>query len=86
MLSPATGQCKTQTAGYCFYHANEYVTTVIPLFSIRSLHFTLPCPATVDEAVSVLLADSLQSNEKACGGAVPHFHTYISISHFLLSL
>ena len=45
------GQCKTQTADYCFPHANEYVTTIVPLFSnpknnspqsVRSLHFTLP--------------------------------------------
>ena len=44
-------QCKTQTAGYWFHHANEYVTTIVPLFSIpknnsppsvHSLHFTLP--------------------------------------------
>ena len=28
-----TGQCKTQTTDYCFYHANEYVTTIVPLFS-----------------------------------------------------
>ena len=45
------GQCKTQTADYCFHHANENVTTIVPLFSnpknsnprsVRSLHFTLP--------------------------------------------
>ena len=28
-----TGQCKMQTADYCFYYANEYVTTLVPLFS-----------------------------------------------------
>ena len=27
------GQCKTQTADYCFHHANENVTTIVPLFS-----------------------------------------------------
>ena len=27
------GQCKTQTADYCFHHTNEYVTTIVPLFS-----------------------------------------------------
>ena len=46
-----TRQCKTQTADYCFHHANENVTTIVPLFSnpknnspqsVRSLHFTLP--------------------------------------------
>ena len=45
------GQCKTQTADYCFHPANEYVTTIVPLFSnpknnspqsVRGLHFTLP--------------------------------------------
>ena len=45
------GQCKTQTADYCFPNANEYVTTTVPLFSnpknnspqsVRGLHFTLP--------------------------------------------
>ena len=45
------GQCKTQTADYCFHHANENATTIVPLFSnpknnspqsVRSLHFTLP--------------------------------------------
>ena len=40
---------------------HEYVTTIVPLFSICSLHFTLPQPATVGEAVDclsgVLLAD-----------------------------
>ena len=45
------GQCNTQTADYCFYRANENVTTIVPLFSdpknnsaqsVRSLHFTLP--------------------------------------------
>ena len=24
---------KTQTVDYCFHHANEYVTTIVPLFS-----------------------------------------------------
>ena len=42
-----TGQCKTQTTDYCFYQANEYGTTIVPLFSnpknnspqsVRSLH------------------------------------------------
>ena len=28
-----SGQCKTQTADYCFHHANENVTTIVPLFS-----------------------------------------------------
>ena len=30
-----TGQCKTQTADYCFQHANAYeqVTIIVPLFS-----------------------------------------------------
>ena len=27
------GQCKVQTADYCFQHANEYVTIIVPLFS-----------------------------------------------------
>ena len=45
------GHCKTQTADCCFHHANEYVTTIVPLFSstknnsqqsVRGLHFTLP--------------------------------------------
>ena len=45
------GQCKVQTADYCFHHANEYVTKIVPLFSnpknsslqsVRSLHFTQP--------------------------------------------
>ena len=27
------GQCKTQAADYCFHHANEYVTTIVPLFA-----------------------------------------------------
>ena len=27
------GQCKMQTADYCFHHANEYVTTIVPLFA-----------------------------------------------------
>ena len=27
------GQCKTQAEDYCFHHANEYVTTIVPLFS-----------------------------------------------------
>lgn len=63
MPSPAaTGQFKTQTADYYFNHANEYMTTIVPLFSICSLHFTLPQPATFGEAVGclsgVLLADS----------------------------
>ena len=40
-----------QTADCCFYHANEQVTTIVPLFSnpknsslqsVCSLHFTLP--------------------------------------------
>ena len=40
-----------QTADCCFYHANEQVTTIVPLFSnpennspqsVHSLHFTLP--------------------------------------------
>ena len=40
-----------KTADYCFHHANEYVTIIVPLFSnpknnspqsVRSLHFTLP--------------------------------------------
>ena len=50
-----TGQCKTQTADYCFHHANENVTTIVPLFSnpknnspqsVRSLH-SLHCPKTI---------------------------------------
>ena len=50
-LQNTIGQCKTQTADYCFHHANENVTTIVPLFSnpknnspqsVRSLHFTLP--------------------------------------------
>ena len=50
LLNIIIGQCKTQTAEYCFHHANEYVTTIVPLFSnpknnslqsVRSLHFTL---------------------------------------------
>ena len=24
------GQCKTQTADYCFHHANDYMTTIVP--------------------------------------------------------
>ena len=28
----ATGQCKTQTVDYCLPHANENVTTIVPLF------------------------------------------------------
>ena len=28
-----TSQCKTQTTDYCFHHANEYGTTIVPLFS-----------------------------------------------------
>ena len=45
------GQSKVQTADYCFQHANEYVTVIVPLFSnpknnspqsVCSLHFTLP--------------------------------------------
>ena len=41
----------TQTADYCFHHANEQVTTIVPMFSnpknnspqsVRSQHFTLP--------------------------------------------
>ena len=40
-----------QTVDYCFHHANEYMTKIVPLFSnhknnspqsVRSLHFTLP--------------------------------------------
>ena len=27
------GPCKTQTADYCFHHANEDVTAIVPLFS-----------------------------------------------------
>ena len=27
-----SGQCKTQTVDYCFHHANEYVTTIVPYF------------------------------------------------------
>ena len=50
-MKTKTGQCKTQTADYCFHHANENVTTIVSLFSnrknnspqsVRSLHFTLP--------------------------------------------
>ena len=26
-------QCKMQAADYCFHHANEYVTTIVPLFA-----------------------------------------------------
>ena len=46
-----SGQCKTQTMDCCFYHGNENVTTIVPLFSnpknnsrqsVHSLHFTLP--------------------------------------------
>ena len=42
---------KMQTVDYCFHHANEYLTTIVPLFSnpkdnslqsVLSLHFTLP--------------------------------------------
>ena len=46
------GQCKMlQTADYCFHHANENMTTIVPLFSnpknnspksVGSLHLTLP--------------------------------------------
>ena len=43
------GLCKVQTADYCFHHANEYVTVIVPLYpknnsplSVCSLHFTLP--------------------------------------------
>ena len=32
------GQCKTQTADYCFHHANEYVATIIALFSNTKNH------------------------------------------------
>ena len=44
---------KMQTADYCFHHANENMTAIVPLFSnpkndgpqsVRSLHFTLPLP------------------------------------------
>ena len=28
-----SGQSKTQMADYCFHHANENVTTIVPLFS-----------------------------------------------------
>ena len=43
-----SGQCKTQTADYCFHHANQYETTIVPLYSnpknsspqsVRSPHF-----------------------------------------------
>ena len=46
-----TGQFKMQTADYRFRHANEFMTTIVPLFSnpknnspqsVYSLHFTLP--------------------------------------------
>ena len=33
MLSNTTSQCQTQTVDYCFHHANEYVTTIVPFFS-----------------------------------------------------
>ena len=45
------GKCKRQTLDYCFPHKNEYVTTIVPLFSnpknsslqsVCSLHFTQP--------------------------------------------
>ena len=45
------GQCKTQTAAYCFHHANQNMTTIVPLFSnpknnslqsVCSLHFIQP--------------------------------------------
>ena len=51
MCSVGGQPCKTQTADYCFQHANEYVTVIVPLFSnpknnspqsVCSLHFTLP--------------------------------------------
>ena len=29
----SNGQCKRQTADYCFHHANDNVTTIVPLFS-----------------------------------------------------
>ena len=33
LLGNKTGQCKTQTANYCFHHANEYVATKVLSFS-----------------------------------------------------
>ena len=31
------GQSKVQTADYCFQHANEYVTVVVPLFPLKTM-------------------------------------------------
>ena len=50
-----------QTADYCFHHANENMTAIVPLFSnpkndgpqsVRSLHFTLPLPHPPKKTVS----------------------------------
>ena len=49
-----------QTADYCFHHASENVTAIVPLFSnpqnngpqsVRGLHFTLP-PSPPKKTVS----------------------------------
>ena len=32
-----TGQCTTQTADYCFHHANEFVTMIVPLFLTQTI-------------------------------------------------
>ena len=48
LLGSKIGQCKTQTADYCFHHVNEYVTTKVPLLSNpenngpRSAFYTAP--------------------------------------------
>ena len=54
-------------AGLLFAHANEYVTTILPLFSnlknnspqsVLSLHFTLPCYSS-DHLAKRLLINAL---------------------------
>ena len=46
------GQCKTQTANYCFHHANEHATTIVSLFC--NPKYNIPQSARSQSAVCIL--------------------------------
>ena len=64
MLEKWSGQCKTQTADYGFHHANEYETTIVPLFS------NLKTIARSQSALCILHCPIVHSGGEQAGGAL----------------
>ena len=58
-----SGQCKTQTADYCFHHANENVTTIVPLFSNPKNNSPQSAFYTAPFKIKTLRTDSSLRNE-----------------------